>query len=104
MGGLSLSESARQRVAVGDEWTHYSLTGLQSACGPPLCIRRRFIFTSSFGSKEYEHNQANHANTLMVLPCYRVTAIPILILTPDFFGSVSVAFSCVCVFFVGVEI
>lgn len=38
-GLLPLSESTPLRVAVGDEWSHYSLTGLQFAWGPPLRVR-----------------------------------------------------------------
>lgn len=67
-GGVPLSESAQQRVAVGDEWTHYSLTGLQFVCGPPLRVRGGLYSSCLPGG-------ANRANALMLLPCYRGTAI-----------------------------
>lgn len=66
---LPLSESTPPRVAVGDEWSHYSLTGLQFAGGPLLCIR---------GGGGFCWNNRRGIKLIMLIqywsyPAYRVT-------------------------------
>lgn len=70
-GGGPLSESTQQRVAIGDEWSHYSLTGRRFACGPPLCLRGGVvcIHVGLRARKHREGNQANHAHTTLLLSC-----------------------------------